>query len=422
MWEGHQVTNPEVIVVGAGLAGLACARALRQSRVRVQLLEAGDAPGGRVRTDAHEGFLLDRGFQVYLTAYPEGRRVLDLEALSLRAFHPGARVWRGGKLRTLVDPARHPLQALGHLFEPVGDLGDKLRVLELRQQAGSGELEDVWHRPQRTSLRYLRDLGFSDAMLEAFLRPFFAGVFLERPLETSSRMLEFVFRMFATGHAAVPARGMGAIAEQLATQLPAGTLRMHVPVTEVWGHRVRLEDGEALRADAVVVATDPRTASGLLLGMPEPAMHAVTCLYFAAPEPPVEGPWLVLDGEGHGPVNHVAVMSEVSPDYAPRGQALICATVLGATLDEGTLEARARAQLAEWFGSSAVSAWRLLRTDVIPHALPAQPLSILHEPHRPVRLSPGLYVCGDHRDNASIDGALTSGRRAAEAVLRDLGR
>jgi phytoene dehydrogenase-like protein len=421
MWEGAHVSNPDVIVVGGGLAGLACARALVAGRVRVLLLEGGDAPGGRVRTDAHEGFLLDRGFQVYLTAYPEGRRALDLRALGLRRFTPGAKVWRGGRLHTVADPLRRPGEALAHLFGGPGTFGDKLRVLELRQLALSGELDDMWHRPQRTSLRYLEELGFTEGMREGFLRPFFAGIFLERELDTSSRFLEFVFRMFATGDTVVPEQGMSAIPEQLAAGLPSGALRMRAPVAEAWGHRVRLADGETIGAKAVVVATDPASAAGLLPGLVAPRMNRVTCLYFAAPEPPVSGPWLVLNGEGRGVVNNVAVMSEVSPAYAPAGQALVCVSVLGEAPEAGALEARVREELTGWFGA-AVSAWRHLRTYIIPRALPAQVPAALEPPRRPVRLSPGLYVCGDHRDNASIDGALGSGRRAAEAVLLDLGR
>ncbi|NBD13945.1 FAD-dependent oxidoreductase [Corallococcus sp. c25j21] len=420
-WRRTMAKRPGVIVVGGGLAGLACANALLEARVDAHVLEAAEAPGGRVRTDSYEGFLLDRGFQVYLTAYPEGQRVLDLQALSLHRFIPGAKVWRGGRLHTVADPLRHPVAAVSHLFDAVGGLADKLRVLELRQHATSGELEDVWQRPQQDSLRFLRDLGFSDEMLDAFLRPFFGGIFLERQLTTSSRMLEFVFRMFSQGHAAVPERGMEAIPAQLAAKLPSGALRMRVRVAEVWGHRVRLSDGEMLHSDAVVVATDPGTAASLLVGMPSPVMNPATCLYFAAPEPPVEGPWLTLNGDGQGPVNSVAVMSEVSPAYAPQGQSLVSVSVVDDDGDAESLEARVRAQLAEWFGA-AVPAWRHLRTYAIAQALPAQPPAVLGEPHRPVRLSAGLYVCGDHRENASINGALMSGRRAAEAVLQDLGR
>lgn len=412
--------KPDVIVVGAGLAGLACARVLREAKLRVRVLEASDGVGGRVRTDTVDGFRLDRGFQVLLTAYPEARSVLDYPALQPRAFMPGAKVWRGGRLHTLADPWREFWRAATHVFNPVGTLVDKLNMVELRQQALAGTLEDVWHRPQRTSLEYLQRLEFSDAMIDAFFRPFLGGIFLERELETSSRFLEFVFRMFATGDTVVPARGMGAIAEQLAAGLPGDVVSLYTSVSEVWGHRVRLDSGEALESDAVVVAADAPSAAGLLLGMPQPRTRRVTCLYFAAPEPPVEGPWLVLNGDAVGPVNNLAVMSEVAPEYAPQGQALISVSVVGESPSPESLEARVREQLRGWFGG-AVDGWRHLRTYDIPHALPAMTAEVLAEPHRPVRLSSGLYVCGDHRDSASIEGALVSGRRAAEALLADRG-
>lgn len=412
------MTRPEVIVVGAGLAGLTCARLLHRAKVKVRVLEASDGVGGRVRTDVVEGFRLDRGFQVLLTAYPEPRRWLDYRALGLRRFFPGALVWRAGKLHAVADPFRRPLRAAMHAFNAVGSFTDKLHVLDLRQQSLAGTEEDVFHRRQKTSREYLRDVGFSDEMVEAFFRPFFGGIFLERELSTSSRFLEFVFRMFATGATAVPAMGMGAISEQLAAKLPFGMVRLNEPVEEVWGHRVRLASGVREEGDAVVVATDAPAAEELLPGMPPRKMNAVTCLYFAAAEPPVRGPYLVLNGEGRGPVNNLAVMSEVAPEYAPPGQSLVSVSVVEPSGEAETLEARVREQLAEWFGA-AVTKWRHLRTYAIPHALPAQTPEAFSEPHRQVRLSPGLYVCGDYRENASIEGAMVSGRRAAEALLRD---
>ncbi|QRK09231.1 FAD-dependent oxidoreductase [Archangium violaceum] len=412
------MVRPNVIVVGAGLAGLTCARLLHQAKVKVRVLEASDGVGGRVRTDVVEGFQLDRGFQVFLTAYPEPRRWLDYDALDFQRFFPGALVWREGCLHKVADPFRRPLQAAAHAFNRVGSFTDKLHILDLRQQSLAGSVEDVLLRRQKTSREYLRDVGFSEEMVEAFLRPFFAGIFLEKELRTSSRVLEFVFRMFATGATAVPAKGMGALSSQLAAKLPVGAVKLNAPVEEVWGHRVRLISGEREEADAVVVATDAPAAEELLPGMLPRRMNAVTCLYFAAPEPPVRGPYLVLNGEGRGPVNNLAVMSEVAPAYAPEGQALVSVSVLETEEDPETLEARVREQLTEWFGG-AVAKWRHLRTYEIPHALPAQPPESFAEPHRQVRLSPGLYVCGDYRENGSIEGAMVSGRRAAEALLRD---
>jgi phytoene dehydrogenase-like protein len=394
-----------VYVVGAGLAGLRCARRLHERGVTATVLEAADAVGGRVRTDRVDGFLLDRGFQVLLTAYPEARSVLDYRELELHPFYPGALVWTGGRFVTVADPFRRRLDGLRTLVAPVGGLGDKLKLASLRRRVVAGSLEELFARPETSTSQALARDGFSEEMVDRLLRPLFGGLLLDRELGASSRMFEFLYRMLALGDAALPTRGMGAIPEQLANGLPPGCVRLGQKVTEVGDGGLVLAAGERLRARAVVVATDGPTAAGLLGEGDAPVSSAACCLYFAADRAPIDEPVLVLDGDGAGPVNHLSVPSAVAPTYAPAGRVLVLAAVLG--------------QLADWFGSSVVG-WRHLATYQIPHAQPAQPPGALDPPARPVRVRPGVYVCGDHRDNASIDGALTSGRRAADAVLEDL--
>jgi len=418
--------QPPVLVVGAGLAGLTCARELHAAGAKVHVLEAADAVGGRVRTDLVDGYRLDRGFQVLQTAYPEARRVLDYGALRLRPFEPGALVRVGGRFVRVVDPWRRPLGALASAFAPVGSLGDKLKTARLRSRALRGSIEDVLARPAKTTRSFLADAGLSDTMVERFFRPFYAGVFLEDELRTSSRVFEFTFRMFAEGDAALPAEGMQAIPEQLAAGLPPGSVRTGVACRSVAADHVTLVDGSRLDATAVVVAVDAHALGSVLGEETDEAAVAtkqVTQLHFAAERSPLGGRLLALGGDERGPINDLCVPSDVQPSYAPAGRSLVSVSVVSAehqALDDGALERAVRDQLGRWFDADAVTAWRTLRLRRVVHALPEFPAG--NAPvAKPARLDSGVFVCGDHRHLPSIHGAMASGRRAAEALLTAAG-
>ncbi|MBM4376394.1 MAG: FAD-dependent oxidoreductase [Deltaproteobacteria bacterium] len=409
--------RPDVLVIGAGLAGLSCARTLRRAGKSVRVLEASDGVGGRARTDVVDGFRFDRGFQVLLDSYPEARRQLDLAALELQRFVPGALVRRRGRFHRIADPLRQPSALVGTALAGVGSLVDKLRILGLRRDAARGSLDELFARGETsTAERLLRD-GFSPTMIDGFFRAFYGGVFLERELSTSSRMLEFTFRMFATGSASLPAKGMGAMASQLAEGLGREDLQLGVRVTRLEGDAAHLADGTAERAGHVVIATDAGAAA-TLAGSPETRWRGTTCLYFACERAPLDEPILVLDGDGSGPVNHLGVLSVVAPSYAPPGAHLVSASVVGdaATRPDGELEAAARVQLEGWFGDEFRGA-RLLRVVRVPEALPRQDVPTDAREAAPRSLRPGLWVAGDHVATASIQGALLSGRLTAEAIV-----
>ncbi|MGB7497288.1 MAG: NAD(P)/FAD-dependent oxidoreductase [Candidatus Acidiferrum sp.] len=414
-------SNADVLIIGGGLAGLCCARSLQEKGISFRILEASDGLGGRVRTDEADGFLLDRGFQVLLTAYPEAKRVLDYSRLELKAFESGAISWYAGRMNKLVDPWRNPGAWEEALQSEFGTLADKLRIARLRRRLRKTSIEAIFARTDRSTKEALQAEGFSQQMIHRFFRPFLGGILLDGELKTSSRMYEFVFKMMSEGDATVPSRGMGAIPAQLAEKIPAGAVRLNTQVEELHENELKLAGGEVLRARAIVVATEGPGAARLL-GEPKPASRGVTCFYYAAEEPPAKDPLLVLNGDGAGPVNNFAVISNVAPSYAPAGKHLISTTVLGIhKLTEAQLSGFIIAQMKNWFGKVA-STWQLLRGYYVTHAQPQQFPGALEPPQRAVRVRPGIYVCGDHRDNASIQGAMVSGRRAAEAAVADLSR
>ena len=399
-----------IVVVGAGLAGLSCAVHLHEAGHRVEVYEAADGVGGRVRSDRVDGFTLDRGFQVALTAYPEMHRQLDMGALDLQAFEPGALVWRNGRGSVVSDPFRRPTSLLSTATAPIGSVIDKARIALLRARLRRVHPARLLQGEDVTTAEALSADGFTSTMVDRFFRPLVGGIQLDPDLSDSRRMFDIIFRMLADGDSAVPAAGMQAIPDQFAARLPTDAINLGQRVTAADSFSIRLDDGRDVAAAAVVVATDGPTASELL-EIDEVGSKAAGCVYFAADRAPTDTKCVVLDGTGEGPVLNAAVMSNVAPTYAPPGRHLIAAALPGRA--DGDLEELARAQLRGWWGEQ-VDRWDHLATYRIPHGQPRQAPPFA--PKRAVRLDDGRFVCGDHRDTASIQGALYSGRRCADAV------
>lgn len=408
----------EVLIIGAGLAGLCCALKLQKSGVPFVLLEGSDGVGGRVRTDEFAGFKLDRGFQIFLTAYPEAKAVLDYGALRFHRFYPGALVRSQGTFHQVADPVRRPFDALETLLSPVGTMGDKCKMAQLR---GRGQATGNGLAATSTTMRRLIDFGFSEAMIREFFRPLLSGIFLEKDLETSANLFDFVFDMLAAGDNVLPEQGMAAIPAQIASRLPANSLKFNCKVCSVDRKRVTLQSGAEIEGAAVVVATDEVQCRRLLGQKPPQTYRSQTCLYFAADRAPLKEPILILNGEGKGLVNNLCVPSNVSPSYAPPGKALISASLVG-TVDvpDAELERQVRSQMKEWFGSETNS-WEFLRAYRIDYALPDQSPQAMAEIDRDYSCSEGTYLCGDYKETGSINGAMASGRKVAEAVIANLG-
>ena len=417
--------QPPILIIGAGLAGLACANWLHRAGRAVLLLEAADAVGGRVRTDVTaDGFRLDRGFQILLTDYPEARRMFDYGALRLQAFRSGAVIrLPGGRETTLENPLEAPLAAFAALASPIGTLGDKLRIARLATELQGQSPEQLLAQPGTTTLTYLRRYGWSERIIATFFRPFFGGVYLDRDLDTASNFFKFVFQQFVRGEATLPALGMQQLPEQLAARLPVGTIRLRTPVAAVLdgGRTVQLASGETLTAAATVLATDDPAAAQLLgVGLAAPAAplaRPTTCTYFATNGPaPSHGARLLhLNAQPGALVHNVAFPAEVSAALVPAGQGLVSVSTHGEHhLTEEALLACLRVELAAWFGPAAAG-WRHLRTYRIAQALPVygpgQPAQ------QPLKLGDTLFRCGDWVAYPSLNAALGTGRQVAEQLL-----
>ena len=406
----------DVVVVGAGLAGLNAARTLTRAGRDVRVLEAGDDVGGRVRTDEVDGMLLDRGFQIVLPAYPHLRRVVDVPALDLRAFHRGLALREGAHLRTLGDP-RIGLGALGDLASTRAVTAADRAVLagmSARDLLSAGRA--LKRAEERTTARELKRQGLSERGVENVLRPFLSGVFLESELDTSSRFFHLVWRSFLRAAPALPARGMAAVPRQMAARLPSGVLQLNSEVSRIEAGRVHVRDGDTVQARSVVVAADSTRAGALLPQLRVPAWNATTTYYFRCEAPPLRGPLLLLGGSG-GPVVNSVVLNQVAETYAPPGCALVAASTLGVPDSPRDREKQVRTHLAELYDTETAS-WELVATYPVERALPR--MTAPHPLRRSTRVDNGLYVCGDHRDTSSLQGALASGHRAARAVLQDL--
>lgn len=427
------VKSTGVVIVGAGLAGLAAATRLNSEDIPFILLEASDAVGGRVRTDVVDGFLLDRGFQIFITAYPEAQRILDYQALDLQKFYSGARVYYDGQFHTVADPLRHFPDALQSLVNPIGTAIDKLLIGLKRLQVLGRSEEDILSADEVPIIDLLKKTGFSDSIVDRFFRPFFGGIFFDTELETTSRLFDFIFKCLALGNNTLPAKGISAIPEQIAAKLPHGSISLNSRVVSIDFEgsdskppSVKLKSGEILRSElGVIVAVEEPEANELLAGklavkprVNRPARSTV-CLYFSADRAPVQEPVLFLNGSGKGIVNNMFFATNVASSYGPPGKTLVSVSVIGMceSVPDDNLTAEVIRELSYWFGNSTVESWKHLRTYRIGFAQPNQspPTDLKKNP----KIGSGVYVCGDHRTSATFDGALFSGRQAAEALLKD---
>ena len=408
------MSEKKIYIVGAGLSGLIAALELEKAGLSAVILEASDRVGGRMKTDIVEGYRLDHGFQVLNTAYPEAKRYLDFQALQLKNFDPGAIIFEGKDSYILTDPLRNPLKLVGMAVSRVGTFLDKVKVFTLTQELKKKSSEEIFAEPSLPTHEYLKKYGFSDAIITNFFSPFFRGIFLEKDLETSSRMFEFVFKMFSQGYAAVPAKGMGQIPEMINGQLQTTEIRLNTPVASVEGGKILLADGTQLEADRIIVAVQPDLVMKQLEGQFAPARKVIN-LYFAAPKSFLGRPMIGLI-TGQRVINNLVFMEDVSKDYVPAGKSLLSVTVLDTELTDKELIKLVQSELEEISGIKA-DQFKHLKTYLIPHALPQVGDLKFSIPFTECKVLDQVFLAGDYLLHGSINAAMTSGRTAAEAVI-----
>lgn len=404
----------KIYIVGAGLSGLIAALELEKSGFSPIILESSDRIGGRLKTDEVDGFLLDHGFQVLNTAYPEAKKYLDFQALKLKTFDPGAVIFEGKDSYIITDPMRNPLKIVGMAFSKVGTFLDKVKMFTLTQELKKKTNEAIFNEPTIPTHQYLRDYGFSDQIIDNFFKPFFRGIFLEKHLNTSSRMFEFVFKMFALGNAAVPEKGMAEIPEMIRRQLTKTQIFFNSKVEKVEGKTIFMDKGKSLEADRIIIAVQPDKVMKQLQGQFSPS-HQVINLYFTTLKSFLARPMIGLLPGDHL-VNNIVFMDDVSKAYSVNGRALLSVSVLESGLGEKDLVKAVQAELEDISGIKA-EYFKFVKAYHIPYALPNLDDLKYSIPFSECKITDHVFLAGDYLLNGSINAAMTSGRIAAESVV-----
>jgi protoporphyrinogen oxidase len=405
-----------IVIIGAGIAGLTCAKYLKDKGIEALVLEASFGVGGRVRTDIVDGFKLDRGFQVLLTSYPEARKLLNYNDLKFQKMPSGARIRQGNKFSLMPNPLKNFATAPAALFAPVGSFWDKLKVLQLNLSLKNAPEPTAVDAPnQQTTLDFLTEFGYSETIIERFFKPFFRGVFLEKNLKTEATFFKFLFSQFAKGDVVVPENGMQAIGEQIAAHLSPHQIRLNTAVEKIVGQTIYLENGETIEAEKIVLATNASATARILGEKNNVAFNTTDCVYFTSDLPlsRFDKPYLIINANNNELIDHLVVMSDIAPSYAPVGKTLISVNLVGKnTYSEQDLVEKVEKELVNWFGKKYQ--WQHLRTYRIPEALPQY---FERTPqYKALKINDFMYRCGDYMAYPSLNAAMKTGREVAEML------
>lgn len=411
--------KPEVLIIGAGISGLTAAVYLHKKGFKIQILEASERAGGRIKTDIVDGFRLDQGFQVLLTEYPETKALLNYEKLNLKRFLPGATVLYEKGQFEIADPFRRPSALFSTLFAPVGTLKDKINTFFLKNKLIKITVPTIFKQPETDTIAQLQKYGFSTKMIDRFYKPFFSGIFLENNLNTSSNMFDFVMKMFSEGDAAIPALGMEEIPKQLVAMLPKNSIQYNVKVKTIEDKKIICEGGQIFETEKIIIATEATGFASQYIAKSKQKFHQVTNVYFESKEAPTKKAVVTLNASRNKKwVNNLTVMTNISKEYGRDGKILIAVSLNGIpNIDDQILAENMKEELKNWYGNK-VADWKMIKTYRIKYALPNQEKVKNEILNTDLQINDSLYICGDHLLNGSINAAMKSGRLVAELINR----
>ena len=405
--------SPSIHIIGGGISGLIAARVLEEHGLSATIIEASDRLGGRVKTDVVDGYSLDHGFQVLLTAYPAAKKYLDFDALELQEFLPGSAIFKNGKQKIIGDPLRNLSLLLPTLFSGIGTVNDKLKILALNRRLKKKSIQNIFAEKEQTTRVYLENIGFSEAIITNFFTPFFSGIFLENKLETSSRMFEFVYKMFGEGNAALPKDGIQAIPKQLFEKLKSTTFIFNTKVKSVENGSIKLESGETLKSNFTIIATQ---ASGLVSNLKNQATLWKSCdtLYFEVAKREIKKPLIGLIAMHNALINNIFYHTSLQTSATATKELLSVTVIDKQNLTNKQLVTEVQKELKELCN---IDSCTFIKQYNIPMALPnLQDIQYEMLPSE-TRLTETIFLAGDTQLNGSLNAAMIAGERAALEVI-----